>query len=360
MNNFNDLLVFAQDAHERKEYHDEIDLLKKALKLATGRKDIASIYDKIGSSLYLLHKNEEAKKNLYIALENLSGLSEDENKELLWSINYKLGSVFFALEDYKEALNYNLQAFQHIKHPSPPSSEDTFMVITAIGVSYENLNNYDKAITFYRKAMEVSGITDGDKAMISQFLGQCYDKKGNDRKAFKYYHKLFSMDLNYVYDWFVMYRFAQLAYRLKKYEISINYFKKVIAEIPSDQKNYLQHSHQLLGYNFLTKKEFKHALLDLKAAIKIKTDSSKRRSYIYCGMAQSYFGLNKTSKAIKFGMKALNEEYDEEVAEKMYFLLAFCYGMYGITKNKEKEKLYTEKLKKSFPTSAYLRELERF
>lgn len=357
MDNFDDLLVFAQDAHERKEYHDEIDLLKKALKLATSKKDIASIYDKIGSSLYLLHKNEEAKQNLYFALENLPGLSEDETKELLWSINYKLGSVFFAEEDYQEALNYNLQAFQHIEHPY---SEDAFMVLTAIGVSYENLNNYDKAITFYCKAKEVSGITDGDKAMVFQFLGQCYDKKGDDRKAFNYYHKLFLIDPNYVNGWYVMYRFAQLAYRFKRYENSINYFKKVIAVIPSDQKNYLQHSHQLLGYNFLTKREFKHALVELKAALKIKTDSSKRRSYIYCGMAQGYFGLNKTSKAIKFGIKALNEEYDEEVAEKMYFLLAFCYGMYGMTKNKEKEKLYTEKLKKSFPASAYLRELERF
>jgi tetratricopeptide (TPR) repeat protein len=357
LDNFDDLLSLAHDAHERKKYHDEIDFLKKALQSTTSKKDIASIYDKIGSSLYLLHKNKEAKQNLYFAIENLSGLSEDKTRELLRSINYKLGSIFFAEEDYQEALNYNLKAFQHIEHPY---SENAFMVLTAIGVSYDNLNNYDKAINFYYKAMEVSGITDEDKAMLLQFLGQCYDKKGDDRKAFEYYHNLFSIDPNYDSDWYVMYRFAQLSYRFKRYGNSIDYFNKAITEIPLDQKNYLQHSHQLLGYNFLAKKEFKYALVELKAALKIKTDSSKRKSYIYCGMAQGYFGLNKINKAIKFGLKSLNEEYDEEVAEKMYFLLAFCYGMYGTTKNKEKEKLYTEKLKNLFPTSAYLRELKRF
>ena len=356
-NELEKILELAEDAHEQKKYSNELDLLQEALKLAAGKKDIVLIYEKIGSSLYLLHRHAEAKHNLFIALEKLSGLPEYETKTFLYSINYKLGSVFFAEQNYQEALNYNLKAFQYIEHPC---SEEGFMVLLALGITYDNLNKYDKAISFYNKVLEFSEITNEDKAMVFQFLGQCYDKQGDDREAFKYYHKLFSIDPDYDSGWYVMYRFALFAYRFRRYEISIDYFKKVITEIPPDQRSYLQHSRQLLGYNFLTKKDFKHALVELKAALKIKTDSSKRRSYIYCGIAQGYFGLDKISKAIKFGIKALKEEYDEDVAEKMYFLLAFCYGMTGVNKNKSKEKLYIEKLKKSFPESPYLREIERF
>ena len=75
-------------------------------------------------------------------------------------------------------------------------------------------------------------------------------------------------------------------------------------------------------------------------------------------MESSYFGLDKIGKAIKFGLKALNEKFDEVVEERMFYLLAFCYGMWGIHRNSKKEQYYTELLKKKYPNSAYLRELQ--
>jgi hypothetical protein len=57
-------------------------------------------------------------------------------------------------------------------------------------------------------------------------------------------------------------------------------------------------------------------------------------------------------------LKTLKEEYDEAVEERIYFLLAFCYGTRGVHFNTEKELYYTEKLQKEFPDSAYLRELK--
>ncbi len=109
----------------------------------------------------------------------------------------------------------------------------------------------------------------------------------------------------------------------------------------------------------MARNDHRQALREFKEALRIETDS-KWKSHIYGGIALAYFGLDKTGRTIKFALKTLREEYDEDLEEKMYFLLAFCYGMRGIHKDKEKEEYYTERLRSSFPGSAYLRELEVF
>ncbi|MCJ7541483.1 MAG: hypothetical protein MUO88_17675, partial [Desulfobacterales bacterium] len=141
------------------------------------------------------------------------------------------------------------------------------------------------------------------------------------------------------------------------YKVAETYFQKIISQIPSDRNSYLQSSLQCLGYIYIEKKEHKHAIIEFKKALKIKSDSSIMRAEIYCGMAQAYFGLNKTWKTIKFGLKALDEQFDDATAERVYFLLAYSYSL---KKDKENERYYTEKLRGVKPDSAYLRELDRF
>ena len=354
MNELDNVLALAQNSYEREEYLKEIEFLEQALKLTTNKKDTASIYEKLGTSFYLLERTKEAKENYFLASEILSGLPEDENKEAIWAVNNHLGAVFYDEGEYEKALIYRLKAFEYIEYFQ---SKDAFMLLTAIGVNYDELEAYDKAIDFYHKALEVSVDSDDEKAVDLQLLGRCYDKKGEDRKAFRYYHELFSIDPDYDGGWYLTYRFAQLSYRFRNYEDSKKYLQEVITQIPSDQNRYIQSTHLLLGYNYIVKKEYNRALDEFNEALKIKMDFSERMADIYCGIAQAYFGLNKVGKAIKFGLKSLNKEYDEIVEERIYFLLAFCYGMRGIHKNKEKEGYYTEKLKSNFPNSAYLREL---
>jgi len=130
-----------------------------------------------------------------------------------------------------------------------------------------------------------------------------------------------------------------------------------LGKIPADSEKYIQYTHRLLGLNFLQKKEHEKATLEFQKALKIETNS-KWKSHIYDGLAHSYFGSNKIGKSIKYGLKALNEEFDQTVEERMCFLLAFCFGMWGIHRNSKKEQYYTELLNKKYPNSAYLRELQ--
>lgn len=353
LDELNKLLTFAQDAHEKGDDTGELEFLREALKLTRNRKQCTSIHEKIGTSYYLQGKYEEAKENLLLALDGYSDLPETEALEYTWIIYDYLGAISHDQGDYERALYYKLKAFEYIEHIKP---RDAFLLLTSIGVNHEEVERYDNAIEFYLKALEISHIPDEDRSMALRFLGQCYDKKGDDRKAFKYYHKLLSRNPSYDDGgWYLSYRFAQLSYRFGNYGDSRNYFQKIIPLIPPNQHDYLQSSYQLLGYNYLAKNEFKLALNELKKALSVKANSSDRKAYIYCGIAQAYFGLNRIRKAIKFGLKALDEEFDKTIAERIYYVLAYSYSL---QRNRQEAKYYSDKLREIKPDSGYLRELE--
>jgi tetratricopeptide (TPR) repeat protein len=216
--------------------------------------------------------------------------------------------------------------------------------------------NYDQAINLYEEAIRLP-IQNDDKAMLFEFIGQCYDRQEREHLAFENFGKAFEADPEYENGWYLFYRYAELAYRFRQFNVSIEYLEKIVGQIPPDSENYIQYTRRLLGLNYLQKKEHEKATLEFKKALKRSTNS-KWKSHIYDGLAYSYFGLDKIGEAIKFGLKALNEEFDEIVEERMFYLLAFCYGMWGIHQNSKKEQYYTELLKKKYPNSAYLRELQ--
>lgn len=220
----------------------------------------------------------------------------------------------------------------------------------------EESKDYDKAIELYEEALRLS-VQNDDKAMLFEFIGQCYEKQGREHLAFENFSKAFVSNPEYENGWYLFYRYAQLAYKFRKFDLSIEYLDKAVYKIPSDYQNYIQYSRRLLGNNFLEIEQYKRALSEFKDALKIDTNSHWK-SHIYLGIAHAYFGLNKITKSIKFALKTLKEEYDEAVEERIYFLLAICYSKRGIHCDTKKELYYTEKLQKEFPDSAYLRELK--
>jgi tetratricopeptide (TPR) repeat protein len=348
------LLDLADDAHAHEDYLKEIVLLKDALNNAQNKINSATIHTKLGSAQYLLSKYQESKTNLFAALDIVGNLKGNETKGLLASINHMLGSVFYATEDYKSALKYYLDAHNCQEFMAP---EEVFIMLTGIGDCYEKIENFNDAIKHYHQAVKIPEMQENDKAMIFEFIGRCYDKQEREHLAFENFGKAFEADPEYENGWYLFFRYAQLAYRFRQFNVSIEYLEKTVGQIPPDHENYIQHTRKLLGNNFLALEQHNKALSEFKEALKIDTNSHWK-SHIYNGIAQSYFGLYKIGKTIKFALKALKEEYDKGVEERIYFLLAFCYGMGGIHCNTKKEKYYTEKLQEKFPNSAYLRELK--
>ena len=171
--------------------------------------------------------------------------------------------------------------------------------------------NFDTAINVYEEALSLP-VPNDDKAMLFVFIGQCYDKQDRERLAFEHFGKAFEADPKYEDDWYLFYRYAELAYKFRKFGLSIEYLEKVANEIPPDHEHYILYARRLLGNNFLALKDHGQALTAFKEALKI-AKNSRCKSYIYDGIAHAYFGLNKIGKTIRNALKALGEEYDEVV-----------------------------------------------
>ena len=355
MEGFTELLARAEDSHEQREYIKEIQHLNDALQLATNEKDIASVYEKMGTCLYLLKNKEEAKKYYLLALAKAANIHDNDCEELTCLINYYLGTLYFAEESYEQALKHSTRA---IECNDFFESSTYCVILNSIGVCLLKLGDLDKAIEYFQMALKVDNVTDQDKANIAASIGQCYDKQRNLKLSYDYFRMAFTFDPNYDGGWYLTYRFADIAYQFHDYSLSIAYFIRALREIPYNQIHYIQMSYKYLGYNKLSLKDYGSSITHFKNCLKVEPMTSNIKAELYAGIAQAYFGLNKIGKVIKFASKALTEEFDEVIEERMYFLLAFCYGMWGIHKDRKKELHFTEKLKSRFPQSHFLMDLE--
>ena len=283
-------------------------------------------------------------------------LEKDEEKRStlcaqLWHAYYRNGSKFFDQGDYKTALQQHLKAVEFNKYVE---QKGVFNLLMYVGVEYEKISEYDQAIKYYKMLLELDYIEKDDKPMLLQFVGQCFDKKGEEKAAYNYFNELFTINNSYDGGWYLLYRYAKLAYKYRDFGTSQEYFNAALKITPASEKSYIQSSLQHLGYILLEKKSYKEAVAQFKKALKVKTGLDKVESEILSAMAQAYFGKNKFAQAIKYSKKAIEKPHDDEISERSYFLLAFCYS---VKKDKQKEQYFIDKLERLKPNSPYLKEL---
>ncbi len=301
-------------------------------------------------------KDRKLKKEitkLFLVLKNTS--NESKIAQIKGSIRdayYRAGAEYFDKGNYEEALKCHTEAYHCIKDHDPNIK---FTLLVAIGVDYEKLGSLDKAIEYYNLASQVDGIHAADEAMIHQFIGQCYDKKGNETEAHSHFSKMFSLDQNYDGGWYLLYRFAQLSFEFRNFFDAQRYFKLAKARIPPSKTEYVHSTLKYIGYIYLERGEYKNAKKTLLGALKLDGVLTSRKAELLCGIAQAYFGLNKFNKTIDYSLGALEDTDDDEIAERALYLLAYSYS---IRHNKEREDYYKNKLKELKPSSPYLRELE--
>lgn len=269
----------------------------------------------------------------------------------LWHAYYRKGSSYFDQGDYKSALEQHLKALEFNEYVE---QKGAFNLLMSIGIEYEKNSEFDQAVSYYKKLLTLDHIEKDDKCLVLQFIGQCFDKKGEEKAAYDFFNELFTLNQSYDGDWYLLYRYAKLAYKYRDFRISQEYFKAALKKTPTSERSYIQASLQCLGYILLEKELYKESVDHFKKALKMKTGLDRVESEILSGMAQAYFGRNKFAQAIKYSMKAIEKPHDDEISERSYFLLAFCYS---VKKDKKKEQYFIDKLQHLKPNSPYLKEL---
>lgn len=301
-------------------------------------------------------QDRKLKKEITELLLELNDTS-DERKIAIIKVSirdayYRVGAEYFDKGDYEEALKCHTAAYHSIQDHDPNIK---FTLLVAIGVDYEKIGSLDKALEYYNFASQIEGIKTADKAMLHQFIGQCYDKKKNESEAHSHFSKMFSLDENYDGGWYLLYRFAQLSFEFRNFVDAQRYFELAKTQIPKSETEYVHSTLKYIGYIYLERGEYKKAKKVLLGALKLDDVLVSRKAELLCGIAQAYFGLNKFNKAINYSLVALEDTDDDQIAERALYLLAYSYS---IKHNKEREGYYKNKLKELKPSSPYLRELE--
>lgn len=329
-NEFSSLMEKAKIFHQNGDYDEEVNILEKAIDFAENEENILTVYIKLSECYSVMGSNESAEEYLLKAAIKTKDLPEKRYVKFYWLVQSRLGDIYYNKGDYQNALKCKMEAYRYIDHLK---SNDAFMILMPIGINLENLQNFDEALRFYEKANSLPNISKEDMAMIHTFMGQCYDKKGDEKSAYECFNRAFSNDPNYDSGWSVTFRYAELSYYLKKYNSCIEFGQKVLEKIPDSEKNFLQAIYQYLGYSFLEMKKFKEGERSLLNAIKIDSPRSNiRKAGIYEALAECLYNMNKKMKALDYCHKALKEEHDKDLEEKICYIMAIIYFSRNDTK----------------------------
>ena len=257
--------------------------------------------------------------------------------------------------DHQSAIRYYLNANEYSNF-----LDDITVFHTHIntGVEYEEIENYDQAIYYYKKALSLNLSTDevsqDEMATLFKYIGSCYDKKKEEFETFRYYQKLFSIKPDYDGGWYLAYRYATLCYNYREFSAALKYFNVSLEQIPNKEKIYIESTFQYIGNIYTEKKLYKKAISSFKEVLKIKSEFGYVAAESLLGIAQAYFGLSKFNQAIKYAKMALDAPHYDLIKERVYFYLAFSYS---VKKNKKLEQYYTNKLEEFRPDSPYLEDL---
>ena len=104
-----------------------------------------------------------------------------------------IGLVYRNLGDYNKALDYYFKALEIRKDVLGEKHPNTAGTYGNIGVVYHNLEDYDKVLEFYNKALEIDkdvlGENHHDTAISYNNIGVVYDELGDYDKALEYHNK---------------------------------------------------------------------------------------------------------------------------------------------------------------------------
>jgi tetratricopeptide (TPR) repeat protein len=173
----------GDDYVETKKYNKAISDYKSAIFIKSDRRisyeNLAEAYGKINQPDLVT----ETYRKAFVAFVNKS-----EDLSVLYD---KLGNYHRGIGRFDEAMTWYEQALQ----ANPKNTQ----ILWERGTDYEYLENYDKAIETYRKAIEKTGEVNEDLAILHVRIGKCLEHQKKYDEALKEYD--LAIKLNPKEDW---------------------------------------------------------------------------------------------------------------------------------------------------------------
>ena len=271
------------------------------------------------------------KESLEVNLRFIRLSEETNGKNETTARSYNnIGIVYANLGDYDKALEYLFKALEIKKDVLGENKSDTASSYNNIGVVYRNLGEYDKALEYYFKALEIEkevlGENHPDTASSYNNIGVVYKNLGDYDKALEYHFKALEIkkdvlgenhpdtagsyvNIGIVYDELGNYNKA-LEYHFKALEIR----KDVLGENHPDTAG--SYNNIGLVYDDLGDydKALEYYLKDLEITKEVLGENHPNTAMSYGNIGIVYDDLGNYDKALGFYFKAW-EIFEEVLGE---------------------------------------------
>ena len=290
-------------------------------------------------------------------------LSEETNgqNEITASSYNNIGAVYDDLGDYDKALEYHFKALEIRKDVLGENNADTAGSYNNIGNVYDKLGDYDKALEYHFKALEifkeVLGENHPNTAMSYGNIGVVYVKLRDYDKALEYLFKDLEIYKEILgenhHDTAMSYNNIGVVYvKLRDYDKALEYQNKAL-EIrkavlgenhPDIATSYLNIGavYDILG-NYDKALELYNKALEIKKAVLGENHPDIATSYLNIGI--SYHRLGDYDKALEYYFKAL-EIFKVFFGESHRYTLRVLRNIYEAKQKLEESQGKTEEPKK--------------
>ncbi|MGV7106580.1 tetratricopeptide repeat-containing sensor histidine kinase [Flavobacterium sp. U410] len=281
---YNNLAAFRglkKETSEAVKYYDKSISIFKAEK----------VYDQMnyvivskGTFYSTINEYQKAIECFFTALKYFEK-NPDENLEGIAMVNSSLATIYYQQKEYKEALKHNLKTINYLE-TAKESQLETANALYYKGQTYLNcgscyldLNDYEKALFYFKKANEISKITN-DNILLCTSLGKIGNvklKEGEFEEAEVFLKEALDVSLkeNSPSIGFVYINLGELYFRKNDLEKANLYLSKGLSIAKTSKNIDIQISVSELLYQVsLQRKDYKKALEAHLLNEKL-TDSSK-------------------------------------------------------------------------------------
>jgi len=232
------LVELAVEYFKKNDFKKSTQLLFQAKDLAEESNNYgltAKIYGSLAHQYMQLNLDDNAKKYLDKAIEQINKMPEGDDKKLFKGLSYlDLGNITFDEKKFVDANLYYKKSLKEFQSANSPNSIPIYHYrrsLYNIGNSYININKTDSAEFFLNKALVIRD--DANKELnffIITSLSEIYSKKGEYQRAIDCLTKIINnKKLNNVrLESDIYYALAQNYKKIGNYDQSIFYNEKYV------------------------------------------------------------------------------------------------------------------------------------
>ncbi|CAF3548300.1 unnamed protein product [Adineta steineri] len=302
-------------------------------------------WERLGNLLLKIGQFNNAEELYNVLLERTSS---DGEKAIYYN---QLGVVRSNQGDYEKAIWYYEKALEILRKILPSNHPDLITSYIYIGLVYDNMGEYSKALSFYEQGLEIwkRTLPSNHPYLAASYssIGSVYYYMGEYSQALSFYEKALEIEQkilpsNHPFLASSYNNIGSVYYYMGEYSQALSFYEKALEieqKILSSNHPFLASSYNNIGLLYNNMGEYSKALSFYEKALeieqKILPSNHPFLASSYNNIGSVYYYMGEYSKALLFYEKAL--EIEQKILSSNHPLLATSYWCIGSVYNNMKD-----------------------